>query len=59
MQDIEKNAQNNLEIVLNGVFDFINGHSSYLNPCYKVFKEQFVVCWAGEPHKIDENSLLF
>jgi hypothetical protein len=45
---IEKNASSNIELTLNGVFDFINNHKPEYNPQYKVFKEQFVLCWAGE-----------
>jgi hypothetical protein len=45
---IEKNANNNIELTLDGVFDFINNHKPEFTPQYKVFNEQFVLCWAGE-----------
>ena len=45
---IEKSARNNIELTLNGVFDFMNNHKPEYNPNYKVFNEQFVLCWAGE-----------
>lgn len=45
---IEKSATNNIELTLNGVFDFINNHKPEYHPQYKVFNEQFVLCWAGE-----------
>ena len=45
---IEKSATNNIELTLNGVFDFINNHKAEYHPQYKVFNEQFVLCWAGE-----------
>tara|TARA_B100000795_G_scaffold268213_1_gene254729 strand:- start:2164 stop:3303 length:1140 start_codon:yes stop_codon:yes gene_type:complete len=45
---IEKNANNNIELTLAGVFDFFNNHKPEYNPQYKVFNEQFVLCWAGE-----------
>jgi len=45
---IEKNASSNIELTLNGVFDFISNHKLEYNPQYKVFKEQFVLCWAGK-----------
>ena len=45
---IENNARNNIELTLDGVFDFINNHKPQYNPQYKVFNEQFVLCWAGE-----------
>jgi len=44
---IEKHARNNIELTLNGVIDFINNRHENLESHYKVFKEQFVVCWAG------------
>ncbi len=47
---IEKHAQNNIELTLDGVFDFMRTRKDY-NPEYKVFKEYFVVCWAGKIKK--------
>lgn len=44
---IELNARNNIELTLDGVIDFINHRHTHLKSSYKVFKEQFVVCWAG------------
>ncbi|QOD59745.1 ATP-binding protein [Polaribacter haliotis] len=55
---IEKNASNNLEQTLNGVFDFMNNHKPEYNPQYKVFNEQFVLCWAGKS-KIINNEEFF
>ncbi|MBU3011173.1 ATP-binding protein [Polaribacter vadi] len=52
---IEKNARNNIELTLNGVFDFINKHKKEYKPQYKVFNEQFVLCWAGEKKIISKN----
>lgn len=51
VEAIEKHAQNNIELTLDGVFDFMNKRKDY-NPEYKVFKEYFVVCWAGKIKKI-------
>lgn len=48
VESLEKNAGNNIELTLNGVFDFINNHKPEYHPKYKVFNEQFVLCWAGE-----------
>jgi len=45
---IEINSSNNIELVLNGVFDFMNRHKQEYSPQYKVFKEQLVLCWAGK-----------
>jgi len=44
---IEQHARNNIELTLDGVIDFINHRHKDLQSDYKVFKEQFVVCWAG------------
>ena len=52
---IEKNARNNIELTLNGVFDFINNHKKEYNPQYKVFNEQFVLCWAGQQKNINDQ----
>ncbi|WP_296638690.1 ATP-binding protein [Polaribacter sp.] len=53
---VEKNAGNNIELTLDGVFDFINNHKKKYNPQYKVFYEQFVLCWAGEQKTINSES---
>ncbi|WP_373057404.1 ATP-binding protein [Zunongwangia sp. H14] len=51
---IENHAQNNIELTLDGVFDFFSKRQDY-NPTYKVFKEYFVVCWAGKQKKGKDN----
>ncbi|MDP4704606.1 MAG: ATP-binding protein [Polaribacter sp.] len=53
---IEKSATNNIELTLNGVFDFINNHKPEYHPQYKVFNEQFVLCWAGERKIINRKE---
>lgn len=53
---IEKNASNNIQLTLDGVFDFINNHKPEYNPQYKVFKEQFVLCWAGKKKLINNKE---
>ncbi|GAA4110496.1 ATP-binding protein [Aquimarina addita] len=52
---IESHAQNNIELTLDGVFDFMNSRKDY-NPNYKVFKEYFVVCWAGKEKKVNGDT---
>lgn len=47
VQAIENKAMNNIEYTLDGVIDFINHRHSEMDAHYKVFKELFVVCWAG------------
>ncbi|KAB1068095.1 ATP-binding protein [Tamlana haliotis] len=51
---IENNAQNNIEHTLDGVFDFMNSRMDY-NAQYKVFKEYFVVCWAGQKKIVKDD----
>ncbi|TCI84606.1 ATP-binding protein [Tenacibaculum sp. M341] len=53
---IEKNASNNIQLTLDGVFDFLNRHKEEYNPTYTVFKEQFVLCWAGKKTVINEKE---
>jgi len=54
VKSIEKHAQNNIELTLDGVFDFMNKRQDF-HPTYKVFKEYFVVCWAGKSKKIKDE----
>ncbi|AKA34862.1 MAG: ATP-binding protein [Muricauda sp.] len=49
---LEQHARNNIELTLDGVIDFINNRHANLTSHYKVFKEQFVVCWAGHQKKV-------
>ncbi|MBZ0326547.1 MAG: ATP-binding protein [Altibacter sp.] len=52
VQSIETNAKNNIELTLDGVIDFINHRHRDLESNYKVFKELFVVCWAGNTKQV-------
>jgi Domain of unknown function (DUF5929)/Putative DNA-binding domain len=45
--DIENNSRNNIEYTLDGVIDFMNFRHKDMAPKHKVFKELFVICWAG------------
>src|SRR5690606_39664349 len=53
---IEKHAKNNIELTLGGVINFLNERHKDLNSYYKVFKEQFVVCWAGNQKKVGDRT---
>lgn len=53
---IENNSRNSIEHTLDGVLDFINNRHSDLESRYKVFKELFVVCWAGIKKKIRDKT---
>lgn len=53
---IEQHAKNNIELTLDGVIDFLNNRHKDLESSYKVFKEQFVVCWAGNIKKVKNET---
>ena len=53
---IEQHARNNIKLTLDGVIDFINNRHADLASSYKVFKEQFVVCWAGNEKKVGDQT---
>ncbi|MGQ7945791.1 ATP-binding protein [Flavobacterium sp. WC2509] len=44
---IENNSRNSIKYTLDGVIDFMNFRHKDMAPKYKVFKELFVICWAG------------
>ncbi|MBC3759835.1 ATP-binding protein [Hyunsoonleella sp. SJ7] len=54
VEAIEKNAQNNIEHTLDGVIDFMDKRKDF-NAQYKVFKEYFVVCWAGQKKTVKKE----
>ncbi|WP_111707164.1 ATP-binding protein [Lutibacter citreus] len=58
VEALEKNASNNIKLTLDGVFDFFERHKPEYNPTYKVFNEQFVLCWAGKK-KIVEDKIFY
>lgn len=51
---IEAHSQNNIEHTLEGVFQFMNARKDF-SPQYKVFKEYFVLCWAGQKKAIKDK----
>lgn len=53
---IEQHARNNIELTLDGVIDFLNNRHPNLTSNYKVFKEQFVLCWAGHEKKVKSET---
>jgi hypothetical protein len=53
---IESSSRNNIEHTLESVLDFINNRHKDLASQYKVFKELFVVCWAGNKKKIRDRE---
>ena len=55
---IENNSRNSIEYTLDGVIDFMNNRHKDISPKYKVFKELFVICWAGNPKRIRQENYL-
>lgn len=55
---IENNSRNNIKYTLDGVIDFMNFRHKDMSPKHKVFKELFVICWAGIPKKIHNKNFL-
>lgn len=53
---IEIRAQNNIEHTLASVIDFIHHRHKDLSSHYKVFKELFIVCWAGISKEVKDNT---
>jgi len=51
---IENHAQNNIQLTLDGVFDFLNKRQDF-DPKYKVFKEYFVLCWSGQKKTVKDE----
>lgn len=54
VQAIENHSQNNIELTLDGVFDFMKKRQDF-NPQYKVFKEYFVLCWSGFKKQVKDE----
>jgi len=55
---IENNSRNSIAHTLDSVIDFINNRHKGMQSEYRVFKELFVICWAGIPRKIRDKVFL-
>jgi hypothetical protein len=55
---IENNSRNSIAHTLDGVIDFINNRHPDIESRYKVFKELFVICWAGVAKNVRGKSFL-
>lgn len=53
---IENNSRNSIAHTLEGVIDFINVRHKDMDTKYRVFKELFVVCWAGNKKKVRDTT---
>ena len=49
---IENNSRNSIAHTLDGVLDFMNVRHKDMDTKHKVFKELFVVCWAGNKKRV-------
>ncbi|HEU4497049.1 MAG TPA: ATP-binding protein [Flavobacterium sp.] len=58
VSSIENNSRNSIGHTLEGVIDFMNNRHRDMSPKYKVFKELFVVCWAGHAKKVKDRTYL-
>ena len=57
VEAIENNSQNNIQYTLDGVFYFLNKRKDY-HPKYLIFKEYFVLCWAGQK-KVHKDKIFY
>ena len=55
---IENSSRNSIQYTLDGVIDFMNFRHKDMAPKYRVFKELFVICWAGVPKKLRDKTYL-
>lgn len=55
---IENSSRNSIAYTLDGVIDFMNNRHKDMTSKYIVFKELFVICWAGTPKKIKDSTYL-
>lgn len=53
---IENNSRNSISYTLEGVLDFMNNRHKDMTAKYHVFKELFVVCWAGNKKKLRDKT---
>jgi hypothetical protein len=53
---IENNSRNSIGYTLDGVIDFVHNRHKNMFSKYKVFKELFVICWAGIPKKVRDKT---
>jgi hypothetical protein len=53
---IENNSRNSIAHTLDGVMNFMIERHGDMSSNYKVFKELFVICWAGISKKIRETT---
>ncbi|MGC4040828.1 MAG: ATP-binding protein [Flavobacterium sp.] len=55
---IENNSRNSIAYTLDGVMNFMVERHGEMVSKYRVFKELFVICWAGNPKKVRDVTYL-
>jgi hypothetical protein len=55
VSSIEYNSKNSIGLTLDGVFDFMNKSKDF-NPSYVVFRDYFVLCWAGKAEHVNGKT---
>jgi len=58
VSDIENFSKVSFKQLLDDVFDFYEAWGKEYNPQYLIFKDQFILCWAGCRNKIKGEPLL-
>lgn len=58
VEQIENQSVNNIQHTLDSVMDFVVNRHKNMEAHYKVFKEIFVVCWAGIPKRKKEKPTI-
>jgi hypothetical protein len=55
---VENNSRNSIQYTLDNVIHFLNFKHKDFSANYKVFKELFVICWAGIENKFKRTTYL-
>ena len=58
VESIENASRNSISDTLDGVMDFMNNRHKDFTTKYKVFKELFIICWAGIPKRVRNKTYL-
>lgn len=58
VESIENNSRNNLQDVLDNVVRFMTETHPDMKPHYNVFKEYFILCWAGKSKYVHGKKFL-
>ncbi|WP_124978954.1 ATP-binding protein [Nonlabens xiamenensis] len=57
--ELERQASNNIEHTLDSVVAFLEKRQHGLKTQYKVFKEQFVICWSGKTKRKNDEEYYY